>query len=96
MGNFIEELYYGNINTQERSTDPNGTVQEQMSILADNEAYLTRYLPDDQKRRFIAFSNVWSIVNGESNLDNFIQGFHLGASFVYDIFVSESAPFQDY
>lgn len=96
MGNFIEELYYGNINTQERSTDPNGTVQEQMSILADNEAYLTRYLPDDQKRRFIAFSNAWSIVNGESNLDSFIQGFSLGASFAFDTFASDSAPFRDY
>ena len=96
MAKFIEELYYGNINPQERTTESNETVQEQMAILSDSEFYLTQHLPEDQKRKFLAFSNAWSIVNGESTLDSFIQGFRLGANFVYDTFVSDSAPFQDY
>ena len=96
MVNIIEELYYGNINPQERTTDSNKTLQEQMAILSDSESYLTKHLPEDQKSAFLAFSNAWSIVNGESTLDSFIQGFRLGANFVYDTFVSNSAPFQDY
>ena len=96
MAKFIEELYYGNINPQERTTESNETVQEQMAILSDSEFYLTQHLSEDQKRKFLAFSNAWSIVNGESTLDSFIQGFRLGANFVYDTFVSNSAPFQDY
>ena len=96
MAKFIKKLYYGNINPQERTTDSNETLQEQMAILSDSESYLTKHLPEDQKRAFLAFSNAWSIVNGESTLDSFIQGFRLGANFVYDTFVSNSAPFQDY
>ena len=96
MANFIEELYYGNVNPQERNADRNTTLQEQMTILSDCEAYLTQYLSDEQKRKFLAFSNAWSIVNRESTLDSFIQGFRLGAGFIFDTFVSDSAPFEDY
>ena len=96
MANFIEELYYGNVNPQQRSTDRNATQQEQMVILSDCESYLTDHLSEEEKKKFLAFSNAWSIVNGESTLDSFIQGFRLGARFTFDTFVSDSAPFQDY
>ena len=96
MANFIEELYYGNINPQERSTARNETLQQQMVILSDSESYLTQHLAEDQKHKFLAFANAWSVVNGESTLDSFMQGFRLGARFTYDTFVSDSAPFKDY
>ena len=96
MANFIEELYYGNVNPQQRSTDRNTTQQEQMVILSDCESYLADHLSEEEKKKFLAFSNAWSIVNGESTLDSFIQGFRLGARFAFDTFVSDSAPFQDY
>lgn len=34
MAKFIEELYYGNINPQERSTESNKTLQDQMEWVA--------------------------------------------------------------
>jgi len=94
MGNFIEELYYGNINPQDRSTRQNKVVQEQMAILTQSEEFLSKNLPEEHKKGFIDFSNAWDIINGESNLDSFILGFRLGASFTYDTFVSTAAPFQ--
>ncbi len=94
MGNFIEELYYGNINPQERTTGRNETLQEQMAILTQSEDFLTKNLPEDHRKSFTAFSNAWDIINGESNLDNFILGFRLGASFAYDTFVSTASAFQ--
>ena len=94
MGNFIEELYYGNINPQDRSTRQNKVVQEQMAILTQSEDFLEKNLPEDHKKSFIAFSNAWDIINGESTLDSFIQGFRMGASFSYDTFVSTASPFQ--
>ena len=96
MAKFIEELYYGNINPQERTTISNENLQKQMTILSDSESYLIQHLSEDHKIKFLAFSNAWSIVNGESTLDSFTQGFRLGANFVYDTFVSDSAPFGDY
>ena len=40
MVNFVEELYYVNINPQERTTDNNEILQEQMDIVPDSESYL--------------------------------------------------------
>ena len=95
MGNYIEELYYSNINPQDRSTWHNKAVQAQMAILTQSEDFLAKKLSEDHKKSFIAFSNAWDIINGESNLDSFIPGFRLGASFTYDTFVSTASPFQN-
>lgn len=94
MSKFIEEFYYGNIDPQTRSTKQNKTVQKQMEVLMLNEEFLTESL-SGEKKKFLDFSNAWSIVNGESNLDSFIIGFRLGTNFAYDTFVSTEAPFKD-
>ena len=96
MLKFIEQLYYGNIDPQARSTKHNKNMQHQMAILIQNEEFLKNTLADDCKQKFIAFDEAWSAVNNESNLDSFIVGFRLGAHFVYDTFVSNDAPFTDY
>lgn len=95
MARFIEEFYYGNIDPQARSTKQNKTVQKQMEILMKNEELLTNALTDESKKWFLDFTNAWSIVNGESNLDSFIMGFRLGANFTYDAFISTETPFED-
>lgn len=95
MARFIEEFYYGNIDPQARSTRQNKTVQKEMAVLSKTEEQLTNALQDEQKKWFLDFSNAWSIVNGESNLDSFIMGFRLGANFAYDAFISTETPFED-
>lgn len=95
MARFIEEFYYGNIDPQARSTKQNKAVQKQMEILMKNEDLLTNTLHNEQKKWFLDFSNAWSVVNGESNLDSFIMGFRLGANFAYDAFISTETPFED-
>ena len=94
MGKFIEEFYYGNIDPQARSTKQNKAVQKQMEALMLNEEFLTEQL-SGEKKKFLDFVNAWSVVNGESNLDSFMMGFRLGASFTYDTFVATDTPFQD-
>ena len=95
MLRFIEEFYYGNIEPQARSTRQNKTVQKQMEILAKNEELLTNALTDEPKKWFLDYTNAWSIVNGESNLDSFIMGFRLGARFTVDTFINNEAPFKE-
>lgn len=95
MLKFIEEFYYGNLDPQSRSTKENKTFQKQMEVLMLNEDYLTENLSGDSKKKFLEFSNAWSVVNGESNLDSFMMGFRLGANFTYDTFVATDTPFQD-
>ena len=95
MSNIIEDFYYGNLDPQARSTKENKAVQKQMEILMLNEDFLTENLSGESKKKFLEFSNAWSVVNGESNLDSFITGFRLGANFTYDTFINEEAPFKD-
>ena len=95
MKNIIEELFYGNIDPQARSTKKNKTIQKEMAVLSKTKDLLTASLKDDQKNWFIDFSNAWSIINAESNLDSFIMGFRLGANFTYDTFVVTDSPFED-
>lgn len=94
MGKFIEEFYYGNIDPQARSTKQNKAVQKQMEVLMLNEGFLTEQL-SGEKKKYFDFVNAWSVVYGESNLDSFMMGFRLGASFIYDTFVATDTPFQD-
>ena len=95
MGKFIEEFYYGNIDPQLRSTKQNKVVQKYMEVLTLNEEFLVETLSDENKKKFLDFTNAWSVINGESNLDSFIMGFRLGANFTYDTFVATDTPFQD-
>ena len=95
MARFIEEFYYGNIDPQARSIKQNKTVQKEMAVLTKTEEQLTNALQNEQKKWFLDFSNAWSVVNGESNLDSFIMGFRLGANFAYDAFISTDTPFED-
>ena len=89
MKNIISELFYGNIDPQTRSYQKGSYIQKYITILANAEEVLTKNLSGDDKKTFLSYANA-------SNLDSFIVGFRLGARFIYDTFVSNSAPFIDY
>ena len=95
MANFIEELFYNNINPQARMVRNGSDLQKQMEILADCEERLTSKLTGDDKKAFLAFVNAVGEVQAESQLDSFIIGFRLGARFAFDTFVDNQAPYCD-
>ena len=94
MTNFIEELYYDNIDPQ--AGNKNKRAQHEMRILSENEDFLLEALSDENKTRFMDYVDAWGIVSAESNLDNFISGFRLGAKFMYDTFCGEYVGIEDY
>ena len=59
-------------------------------MLDQNEDLLTKKLSGEENRLFLAYANSCSVVSGESSLNSFIMGFHLGARFVYDPFCSDN------
>ena len=93
MANFIEELFYNNINPQARMVRNGSNLQKQLGLLSDYEEQLTRMLKDDERKLFLAFVNTVSEVQAESQLDSFMVGFRLGARFVFDTFVDDAAPY---
>ena len=93
MANFIEELFYNDINPQARMVRNGSNLQKQLGVLSDYEEQLTSTLKDDERRLFLAFANAVSEVQAESQLDSFMVGFRLGARFVFDTFVDDSTPY---
>lgn len=95
MANFIEELFYHNIDPQARMVRNGSNLQKQLGLLSDYEEQLTRTLKDDERKMVLAFVNAVSEVQAESQLDSFMVGFRLGARFVFDTFVDGTAPYCD-
>lgn len=53
MTNFIEEYYYGNIDSQARSFEQNRKAQRDMQTLTDIEEFHTDKVSGEEKKRFI-------------------------------------------
>ena len=96
MINFIEELFYGNIDPQARAYKKDSDIKKVCDKINDIEEQLTNKLNEEEKSLFLDFVNAHSELSAESSLDSFIVGFRLGARFVYDTFVSDNAPFYNY
>ena len=96
MKNIIEELFYGNIDTQARGFKKDSYLQKQIMIMSNSEEILTERLKGDDKKTFLSFVNASGIVLGESELDSFIVGFRLGARFIYDTFADNITPYDDF
>ena len=93
--NFIEEVFYGNIDPQEKSIKKNRRVRRELKMLSENEDWLLKELAGESQKRFLEYVDAWGIVNGESTLDSFITGFRLGARFAYDTFVSRKTSAEN-
>lgn len=57
-GNIIEELYYGNIDPQDRGYRPKSPVKKASDSLNDLEEKLTEQLVGENKELFLHFCNI--------------------------------------
>jgi len=88
MSNFIEELYYGNIEPQELNSEQSGKLSKKLNALTEKEEQLTVKLTAEDKELFLNYANTYNEFLSLSNSDSFISGFRLGAKFTYDTFVA--------
>ena len=95
-GNIIEELYYGNIDPQDRGYSPKSPVTKASDSLNDLEEKLTEQLAGENKALFLRFCNAYAEFMGECELDTFITGFRLGARFMMDTFLSDDALLESF
>jgi hypothetical protein len=89
VSNVIEELYYGNLEPQEMTTEISPKLKKKLSALVKKEEELTAILPEKEKELFANYVNAHNEFSSISNSDSFISGFRLGARFVYDTFVEK-------
>ncbi|MFR1479721.1 MAG: DUF6809 family protein [Hydrogeniiclostridium mannosilyticum] len=96
-GNIIEELHYGNIDPQDRGYSPKGALRRRRpthwTTSRKSSPSSSRW---QNKALFLRFCNAYAEFMGESELDTFITGFHLGARFMMDTFLSNDAPFESF
>ena len=87
MSGFIEDLYYGNIEAQELSSEIGGTLKKKLNTLAKSEEELREKLSAEEKKLFEKYTNSCNEFLSICTADSFISGFRLGAKFTHDVFV---------
>ena len=87
MKSFIEEFYYGNIESQELSSEFGSTLKKKLNSLVKNEDEFKEKLSEEEKKLFKKYSDSYNEFLSMSVADSFISGFRLGAKFTHDVFV---------
>ena len=87
MSNIIEELFYGNLEPQELTTELTPRLKKKLSERVKKEDELTSKLPEEEKELFSNYVSAYNEFSSISNSDSFISGFRFGARFTYDTFV---------
>lgn len=87
MSNFIEDLYYGNLEPQEVNSELTPKLKKKLSSIAEKEEQLTARLNGEDKELFQNYVSAYIEFSTTSNADSFISGFGFGARFIYDTFV---------
>ena len=85
MKNFIEELYFGNIDPQARFFEADSRYGKALSVINENEELLSKRLKDEELRSFLDLMEAWSELTGITSLETFTDGFRLGAAFALDV-----------
>lgn len=96
MTNFLEKLYYGNVDPQARGYRKGSHTLKVSQNINELEEKLTEHLSGGDKSLLLDFCNAYGELMDESGLDSFIVGFRLGAKMIFDTFCSDDAPFESY
>ena len=87
MSNIIEELFYGNLEPQELTTELTPKLKKKLSELVKKEEKLTSKLSEEEKELFANYVSAYNEFSSISISDGFVSGFRFGARFTYDTFV---------
>ena len=87
MSNIIEELFYGNLEPQELTTELTPRLKKKLRELVKKEEKLTSKLSEEEKELFANYVSAYNEFSSISISDGFISGFRFGARFTYDTFV---------
>ena len=94
--NFIEELYYGNIDPNRKKFDKNTQFAEALKLFCENESRLNEVLTGDDLRLFHDMVTAGDEITACTGVENFKIGFILGVRIMIDCFKSdEDMIFKD-
>ena len=85
----IEELYYGNINPNEKHHIKSSQYKNAMRVFCENEEKLMESLDGKQLKLFCDLVNASDEISAVSNIENFKNGFRLGVQMICDCLILE-------
>ena len=81
MSNIIEELFYGNLEPQELTTELTPRLKKKLRELVKKEEELTSKLSEEEKALFFNYTSAYNEFSSISISDGFVSGFRFGARF---------------
>ena len=87
MSSIIEELFYGNLEPQELTTEITPRLKKKLNVLVKKEEELSAMLPEKEKELFANYVSAYNEFSSISISDSFTSGFRFSARFAYDTFV---------
>ncbi len=94
--NFIEELYYGNIQPNQKMYNKNSQYAKALKQFCTCENKLNELLECKEKKIFIDLVNAHDEITAAGNIENFKLGFRLGVQMICDSLVfNENKIFRD-
>ena len=82
MKKVLEDLYFGEIQPNTGNYDQNPQIKKSAQTVDENEEILLRILEGKERKLFLDLVNAQSEITGNSAVDNFINGFKLGARII--------------
>ena len=94
--NIIEELYYGNLNPNEKRYDRDSQYAKALELLCKNEKILSETLAGDTLKLFNKLMDASDEIIACTGTENFKMGFSLGVQLMTDCFKYDSTTiFKD-
>lgn len=85
--NFIENLYYGNIEPMEIQTNITPELKAKLKVLSEKEEKFRKGLSEENLKLFDELAQFSAGFNSLSCLDSFISGFKIGGKMIYNTFI---------
>ena len=86
MQNFIEQLFFGNIEAQQQSISKNRELKKVWDELVACEEKLSHHLAGTEKALFEKYVDCYAKAMLINEKDAFVHGFRIGAKLIYDTF----------
>ena len=87
MAGFIEDFYFGNIETQNYTPEFGNELKKKLGALTALEKQLSDRLTGEEKELFLSYVEKYNEFNSLSVADSFINAFRISSKFTYDMFV---------
>lgn len=87
--NIIEELFFGNIDPNNLQIDRDLQYSKAMKVVDSIEDSLAERLEGREQKQYLDLVNAYGEILGITSVENFVNGFRIGARFALDMFVVE-------